>query len=189
MKRKLRRRSRRRNPRGDIMWCPQMGYFRLRLPGRRPFLFTKEQAARVGANEGAKQIITEALARPNVVFTFPDPEVEVVKHNPLRRSLRRKRRASRRNPCLPCLLMNPGKRKRGRNPVTPGQAKKIVEGFLRNRGLPYARLTARTVGFSDLARGSKLFVKIHGWKPSPEFKNLEALAHQHGFIVEGGGVY
>jgi hypothetical protein len=68
--------------------------------------------------------------------------------------------------------------------ITPRQAKRIIEVELKRQGLPFAKLTARTVGFSDLARGSTVFVKIHGWKPHVAWDTLKRLAHEHGFRIE-----
>jgi len=70
--------------------------------------------------------------------------------------------------------------------ITIQAAKKIVQSFLTLHNLDY-RLTAKTVGFMDLTRGRSIFVKVHGWKPSPLWDELEALAHQHHFCVETSG--
>ena len=52
------------------------------------------------------------------------------------------------------------------------------------------KLTAKTVGFSDLMRGEKLFIRIHDWNPK-EFgqyvKELQNLARKDGFIFDFGG--
>jgi len=45
--------------------------------------------------------------------------------------------------------------------MTPAQAKRIVLEALRQRNLPFAKLTAKTINFTDLARGSCIFVRIH----------------------------
>ena len=70
--------------------------------------------------------------------------------------------------------------------MTPYKAKQIIKSELGELGLPYTKLTARTVGFSDLARTSCIFVKVHGWKPGPAWGALETLAVEHGFRVEAG---
>lgn len=64
------------------------------------------------------------------------------------------------------------------------QAKKIIEAKLNALGLSYAKLTARKVGFQDLARGDCVFVKVHGWKPDPLWDVLVKLAKANGFRVE-----
>jgi hypothetical protein len=51
-------------------------------------------------------------------------------------------------------------------------------------GLPAYKLTAKTISFMDLARGSKLFVKIHNWKPSPLWDELQKVAKDNGFLIQ-----
>ncbi len=64
------------------------------------------------------------------------------------------------------------------------EAKKIIENELIRLKLPYTKLTARTINFHDLARGSAIFVKIWGWEPNPLFFELKKLASENGFILE-----
>ena len=73
--------------------------------------------------------------------------------------------------------------------ITVNEAKKIIKGKLDADKLPYTKLTARTVGFQDLARGDCVFVKVHGWQPSPAWSDLEALARSNGFRVETPGSF
>lgn len=68
--------------------------------------------------------------------------------------------------------------------VTVGQAKKIVKSELERRDLPFTKLTARTIDFTDLARASCVFVKIHGWQPNPAFDEIRAVAVANGFRIE-----
>ena len=72
--------------------------------------------------------------------------------------------------------------------MTAFQAKKIVAEWLAGNNLPYHKLSARTVDFADLARGSKLFVKVHGWKPNSIWGELRAIASVNGFLVETDGL-
>jgi hypothetical protein len=52
-------------------------------------------------------------------------------------------------------------------------AKKIVRDLLNKHHVRYIKLTSRTVSFSDLARGTGMFVRIHGLRyPEP---GLEAV--------------
>jgi hypothetical protein len=44
--------------------------------------------------------------------------------------------------------------------MTINEAKKIIKTELENRMVPYYKVTARTVNFSDLARHSTIFVQI-----------------------------
>ncbi len=47
------------------------------------------------------------------------------------------------------------------------------------------KVSAQTVGFSDLARGSSVFVTLHGWAGTPEqFRILKNEAHEHGFSLD-----
>lgn len=68
--------------------------------------------------------------------------------------------------------------------ITLQQAKAIVRTFLKQNFIGYDKLTGRVVGFSDLARTSRVFVTIHGWQPSPKAEELEQLAREAGFYVE-----
>ena len=66
------------------------------------------------------------------------------------------------------------------------EAKGIIKAELDKRELPYDRLSAKTISFVDMGRGDCVFVKIHGWKPSPVYGELEAIAKTHGFRIEAG---
>lgn len=68
--------------------------------------------------------------------------------------------------------------------MTTHQAKKIISNKLNELGLPSYKLTAKTIDFIDLARTSKLFVKIHGWKPSPLWEDLQQIAKTNGFLIQ-----
>lgn len=67
--------------------------------------------------------------------------------------------------------------------MTPNEAKRIIADALRQNGREH-KLTARSVSFSDLARGSRVYVKIHDWEPNPIADALESLARSHGFALE-----
>jgi hypothetical protein len=56
--------------------------------------------------------------------------------------------------------------------------------------IPFTKLTAKTVDFTDLAREKVIFVKIHGWEPCPALIGIKQLAKECGFRVETdyGGV-
>lgn len=79
--------------------------------------------------------------------------------------------------------------------LTARQARKLIMDELeqlRSSGLsiPYDKVTAKTVDFSDLARAKCVFVTVHGWKPNRSFEYLKAFAIRHGFRlqVEGPGI-
>lgn len=67
--------------------------------------------------------------------------------------------------------------------VTPRLASSMIRARLALLGLSN-RVSARTVGFSDLARTSIIYVTVHDWKPSSRAKDLEEFSKQHNFYVE-----
>ncbi len=67
------------------------------------------------------------------------------------------------------------------------EAKRLISTELNERGLSYDKLTARTVSFTDLARGQAVFVTVHGWKPDPASGELKRLAKESGFRVRFKG--
>jgi len=68
--------------------------------------------------------------------------------------------------------------------MTNNAAKKIIAEKLASLELPAYKLTAKTIDFTDLARASKLFIKIHGWKPSPLWDDLQKVAKENGFLIQ-----
>jgi hypothetical protein len=79
--------------------------------------------------------------------------------------------------------------------LTPNTAKKLVDAMLTgfhngamrsgNRAIGYTKLTAKTVGFQDLARANCIFVKVHGvTEPNPLFGQIEDMAKANGFRVQ-----
>jgi hypothetical protein len=72
--------------------------------------------------------------------------------------------------------------------LTLYQAKAFMKRALEKRGIPFIKLTARTVSFQDLGRGDSVFVKIHGWKGSPYWSELHGIAHHEGFCLESDGM-
>jgi len=71
----------------------------------------------------------------------------------------------------------------------PNEAKKLVADWLTKNDLSFTKLTAKAVGFSDLARDAMAFVKIWGWKPSPKMAELKKFATENGFRVETDGPF
>lgn len=67
--------------------------------------------------------------------------------------------------------------------ITTHQAKRVVREALERYGLGYTKLTARTVSFTDLARGEALVVTIHGWGPSPDHELVRQAARAQGVQV------
>lgn len=74
--------------------------------------------------------------------------------------------------------------------MTTHEAKKLLRDELDRRELPYDKLSARTIGFSDLARTDMVFVTVHGWEPNPVATELNQFASDHGFRVsyQGPGI-
>jgi hypothetical protein len=62
-------------------------------------------------------------------------------------------------------------------------AKKLIIDKLKELNLPYEKVTARTVSFSDLARDSKPLIIIHGWQPNPLWNKLLNLAKANNFCI------
>jgi len=69
-------------------------------------------------------------------------------------------------------------------PLTPKRAKDIIKQALLERGLAFAKLTAKTIGFQDLLRTDAIFVTVHGWQPNPVAAEIKSVAVQHGFRVQ-----
>lgn len=67
--------------------------------------------------------------------------------------------------------------------ITTSGAKLIIREVLSKHGLDN-RVTARTIGFADLARDSMIFVKVHNWEPYPIAEEVESVAKLNGFRVE-----
>ena len=70
--------------------------------------------------------------------------------------------------------------------TTPQAAKKLVETFLRDRGVDFEKVTAKTIGFEDLGRGSRIFVKafvLDTMNPK-NTEDLENIGRKNGFSVE-----
>jgi len=70
--------------------------------------------------------------------------------------------------------------------ITARKARKLLIDFLSKEGLPYTRVQARTISFTDLARAKRIFVKVCGWTPSPEWEKVREFAVANGFSVETG---
>ena len=70
--------------------------------------------------------------------------------------------------------------------ITARKARKLLIDFLSEEGLPYTRVQARTIDFVDLASARRVFVKIYGWVPSPDWETVREFAVANGFSVETG---
>lgn len=67
-----------------------------------------------------------------------------------------------------------------------GDAKKIVAEFLKGKGYEGV-IMAKTVGFSDLARGSKVFVKGPALKTDEDREAMKTLGKEKNFIYHEAG--
>ena len=68
------------------------------------------------------------------------------------------------------------------DPSDARACKQVVALALSARGL-HNKLTAKSVGFGDLARGSRVFIKIDGCLPPGVEDEMIALAKGHGFSL------
>lgn len=71
------------------------------------------------------------------------------------------------------------------DPANPAVCKRVIAEVLSSAGRSH-RLSARTISFEDLARGSMVFVTIHDWQPDPFFDTLAGIARDHGFRIVAG---
>ena len=70
--------------------------------------------------------------------------------------------------------------------ITARNARKLLVDYLSKEGLPSTRVQARTISFMDLARFKRVFVKVYGWFPSPDWEKVREFAVANGFSVETG---
>ena len=68
--------------------------------------------------------------------------------------------------------------------MTARQAGALIRKELATRKIPCSKVTGMTVDFTDLARTSKIFVTIYGWKPNPAVAELMQLGKKNGFLVD-----
>ena len=68
------------------------------------------------------------------------------------------------------------------------EAKEIARKALHTQGLTFEKLSARTISFSDLARASCIFVKVHGLGVEISQPNAwdtaKKMCKQNGFCIE-----
>ncbi len=70
--------------------------------------------------------------------------------------------------------------------VTKNEAKKMVIEFLKNRNLPFTKVTAKLISFEDLARDEKIFVTVFNTTNGIWWLELQDLAMKNGFKVVSG---
>ena len=70
--------------------------------------------------------------------------------------------------------------------ITAREARNLIIDFLSEERLPFTRVQARTISFIDLARAKRVFVKVYGWVPSPDWAKVREFAVAHEFSVETG---
>jgi len=65
--------------------------------------------------------------------------------------------------------------------MTPGQAKKDAAARLYNVGATFASISAKTISFEDLARGSAVFVTVKGISPKDgDWTPVHAIQDERG---------
>ena len=64
------------------------------------------------------------------------------------------------------------------------EARKLAKEWLENNGVQYSKITTKTVGFSDLARASKVFVtvRLFSFIEPDKYANARKFATDNGFI-------
>ena len=76
----------------------------------------------------------------------------------------------------------------GGGTMTPHSAKKIIGNILTERKVPFTKLTAKTIDFTDLARAKCIFVRVHGFvfneETTPLWRELRIIAGSNGFRIE-----
>ena len=64
------------------------------------------------------------------------------------------------------------------------EAKKIIKQYLDGGNIPYTKLTARTIDFTDLMRAKRIFVKIYGWIPGEYYVGVKTFARHKNISLE-----
>lgn len=72
-------------------------------------------------------------------------------------------------------------------------ARKKLADFMAEKGYKYDKMSAKTIGFYDLARGSAVFVTVRGLQVTsdtwaPMVQDIKAFGKQNGFIVDFAGI-
>ena len=68
--------------------------------------------------------------------------------------------------------------------MTATIAKRLLAAFLTETlGVSFEKLTAKTVGFQDLARTDCVFVTVHGFRDWAMWPEVKAFARNNGFRV------
>jgi len=63
------------------------------------------------------------------------------------------------------------------------EARKLVKDWLQKNNFSYT-VRGRTISFSDLGYGDRIFIKVVGWQPHPLWGELEEIGKKNGFCVE-----
>lgn len=67
--------------------------------------------------------------------------------------------------------------------MTAMEAKQLIETALKERNVPFTRVSASKLLFENVICTKKRFVKIHGWQPNPIFNEIQKIANENGFCV------
>ena len=72
--------------------------------------------------------------------------------------------------------------------MTSREASKLIKQTCIEQKIPFAKVSAQTVSFSDLARGDRVFVTVFGWIQNDDSASRYALLHNiariNGFSVD-----
>jgi hypothetical protein len=72
--------------------------------------------------------------------------------------------------------------------MTAREASRLTKQVCVDLNIPHTKISAKTIGFSDLGRGERVFVTVHGWERGYEaparYALLADVAKKHGFSVD-----
>ena len=63
------------------------------------------------------------------------------------------------------------------------EARKLVKDWLQKNNFSYT-VRGRTISFSDLGYGDRIFIRVVGWVPNAKWSELEEIGKKNGFCVE-----
>lgn len=70
--------------------------------------------------------------------------------------------------------------------ITAREASKLIKRELQAQGIPFTSVSAKTVSFSDLARGERIYVTVKGWENGYEspsrYAFIAGIAQKNGFF-------
>ena len=74
--------------------------------------------------------------------------------------------------------------------TTPRRASALIRNAIKSMGIETAKVTASTVGFTDLARCSRIFVRVRPWAYDKEKSDtLHSIGDSWGFYLDLPDLY